>query len=72
MLQLEIPRSHKENERLSRKLELNQAIVGRGDRGISGPVEKEDSGEQVDFTAGEFRGSKTYITGGGSSVCATC
>ncbi|KAM4552117.1 uncharacterized protein PAE49_015638 [Odontesthes bonariensis] len=33
-LQLEISRSHKENQALRRKLELIESIIGRGDRGM--------------------------------------
>ncbi|CAN9503042.1 unnamed protein product [Ophioblennius macclurei] len=56
VLQLEISRSHKENEALRRKLELIESIIARGNRGhaemldYGGPVEEEGGGELVDFT----------------------
>lgn len=59
VLQLEISRSHKENEALRRKLELIETIIARGHRGH---VAMLDYGGQeafralVDFPAGEFRG----------------
>ncbi|XP_008291386.1 uncharacterized protein LOC103365672 [Stegastes partitus] len=57
VLQLEISRSHKENESLRRKLELIESIIARGHRGSAamldygGPVEAEEGGGALlDFT----------------------
>ncbi|XP_029971909.1 uncharacterized protein LOC115406145 [Salarias fasciatus] len=50
VLQLEISRSHKENEALRRKLELIESIIARGSRGhagmldYGGPLEEEGGG----------------------------
>lgn len=61
VLQLEITRSHKENEALRRKLELIETIIARGYRGSAamldyGGPEEEIGGGLMDFTVGEFRG----------------
>lgn len=61
VLQLEITRSHKENEALRRKLELIETIIARGHRGNAavldfGGQEAAGGGLMMDFTLGEFRG----------------
>lgn len=60
VLQLEIARSHKENEALRRKLELIETIIARGHRSAEmldfGGPEEEAGGVLMDFTVGEFRG----------------
>lgn len=61
VLQLEITRSHKENEALRRKLELIETIIARGYRGSAavldyGGAQEETGGRLVDFTVGESRG----------------
>ncbi|MEQ2179741.1 hypothetical protein GOODEAATRI_028294 [Goodea atripinnis] len=61
VLQLEISRSHKENEALRRKLELIESIIARGSRrrdggtlDCSGPRDEEGVAGVEDATAGEF------------------
>lgn len=55
VLQLEISRSHTENQALRRKLELVETIIARGHRG-SGGMEAAGSGGFMELTLGEFRG----------------
>lgn len=64
VLQLELTRSHKENEALRRKLELIETIIARGHRG-SGAVLEASGGELINLTVGKFGGPTTQRPGGG-------
>lgn len=58
-LQLEISRSHEENEALRRKLELIETIIARGHRGgvaVLDYGQEDTGGELLGFTVGGFRG----------------
>lgn len=56
VLQLEIVRSHKENEALRRKLELIETIIARGHRGSVAMLEASGGG-LMELTAGECSGA---------------
>lgn len=56
VFQLEITRSHRENEALRRKLDLIETILARGHRGKVSALE--EAGGRMDFAAGEFRGAR--------------
>lgn len=60
VLQLEISRSHKENEALRRRLELIETIIARGQRGTVAMLDdgrmEAAGGGFMGFTLGEFRG----------------
>lgn len=62
VLQLELTRSHKENEALRRKLELIETILARGQRGNTAMLEAAGGG-LMDFTVGEFRGLSEQTVG---------
>lgn len=64
VLQLEISRSHKENEALRRKLELIETIIARGHRGNIAALDyngQEAGGLMVDFTVGKLRGGTPFL-----------
>lgn len=61
VLQLEISRSHKENEALRRKLELIESIIARGSRRGAAGAPLEDvavGGGLEDAAVGEFSGTE--------------
>lgn len=66
VLQLEISRSHKENEALRRKLELIETIIARGHRGnvpvLDYGAQDAVGGGPMDFTVGECRGPSEQQT----------
>lgn len=67
VLQLEISRSHKENETLRRQLELIESIIARGHRGDGGTLDRggreereEGGGGRMDPTTGELAGLSAH------------
>lgn len=76
VLQLEISRSHKENEALRRKLELIETIIARGHRGnvpvLDYGAQEAVGGGLMDFTVGEFLGPSEQQTVHSLSLSGSC